>query len=285
MLVLSVAGLVPLVVAAGIAVVAARWPHADPAAPSGRSVTAALAEHPEATDDAGLLRPGSTTVLGLSAAALAVAASAVAVGVLFLLVRSRAGFAGIDLRAARWAGANATATSTSVLRGVTYLGSVVVALPLAAAVGLAEARRVPNRSLPAFLILVEAGQLLLVNLVKVLVDRARPAVNPLAHFSAASFPSGHAATAAATFAALALLLGRRRSARTRVALAGAAAGLTALVACTRVLLGVHWATDVLAGSALGWGWAALCSIAFGGRLLRFAAPVRQVPTAGAPPGS
>ena len=45
-----------------------------------------------------------------------------------------------------------------------------------------------------------------------------------------------------------------------------------IVAGTRVLLGVHWLTDVLAGLAVGWAWFALWSIAFGGRLLDFGAP-------------
>ena len=276
MLVLAVAALVALAVGATVGAVALRWPHADPAAPSGAGVAAEVAEHPGAADGRGRdLDPEGTTILGLSAAAVAVVLGGVAVGVLFLLVRSRAGFSVIDLGPARWADRQATPTSTAVLRVLTHLGSTVVLLPLTVVVGLVEARRLPNRALPAFLLVVQAGQLALANLIKVIVDRARPDIHPLAEFSAASFPSGHTATAAATFAALALVVGRRRTASTRVVLAAAAAGLTALVACTRVLLGVHWTTDVLAGASLGWGWAALCSIAFGGRLLRFGAPVAQ----------
>lgn len=289
MIVLAVAVLVTLVVGAAVGTAARVWPRADPAAPSGRSVASAVAEHAEgATDADGGVGPAGATGLGLGAAALGVVAGGVALGVLFLLVRSHTGFNQMDLAPARWAARHATATSTSVLRVLTYLGSTIFVVPLVVAVGVAELRRVPNRSLPVFLLLVEGGQLLLVNLIKAVVDRARPDIHPLASFTAASFPSGHTATAAATYAALALLLGRRRRPAVRVALAGAAAALTALVAATRVLLGVHWMTDVLAGASLGWGWAAVCSMAFGGRLLRFGAPAEQglaaASTSSAPPG-
>ena len=66
---------------------------------------------------------------------------------------------------------------------------------------------------------------------------------------------------------------RGRSRRTKIVASGIASGVAALVGATRVFLGVHWFTDVLAGLLLGWGWFALCSIAFGGRLLSFGLPV------------
>jgi undecaprenyl-diphosphatase len=43
-----------------------------------------------------------------------------------------------------------------------------------------------------------------------------------------------------------------------------------------VLLDVHWLSDVIAGLTLGWAWFCVCSIAFGGRLLRFGAAAEQV---------
>jgi undecaprenyl-diphosphatase len=71
----------------------------------------------------------------------------------------------------------------------------------------------------------------------------------------------------------ATVLGRRRSPRVKALLAGAAAAIAVAVATSRVLLGVHWFTDVLAGLALGWAWFAVSSIAFGGRVLEFGRPV------------
>jgi len=264
-IVLAVAALVALVVGGGVALAALRWPRVDPASPTVSPVDDA--------DQAGGSDADRVTILGLGVAALAVVACVTLFGLLFLAVRTRTGLGGVDLGSARWAARHANPGAANVLRVLTFLGSTIVALPLVLVVGVIEARRVPNRSIPAFLLLVEGGQLLLVNLVKVLVGRPRPDIDRLISVSHKSFPSGHSATAAATFAALVLLLGRRRGTTTRVVLAAAAAGLTALVASSRVLLGVHWVTDVLAGAALGWGWAALCSIAYGGRLLRFGAPL------------
>jgi undecaprenyl-diphosphatase len=99
----------------------------------------------------------------------------------------------------------------------------------------------------------------------------RPEIDPIAATLGPSFPSGHSSWSAAFFAAAALVLSRGRSRRTTILLAGLAAGLAAAIGASRVLLSVHWLTDVLAGLCLGWAWFAVCAIAFGGRLLRFGA--------------
>ncbi len=77
-------------------------------------------------------------------------------------------------------------------------------------------------------------------------------MNPTAHLLGPSFPSGHTATAAAFWAAAALLLGRGRSQRAHALLAGGAVAIAVAVACSRVFLDVHWFSDVLGGLALGW---------------------------------
>ena len=63
--------------------------------------------------------------------------------------------------------------------------------------------------------------------------------------------------------------------RTRALLAGGAVAIAMGVACSRVLLGVHWMSDVIAGLAFGWAWFGICAIAFGGRFLVLGAPVEQ----------
>ena len=68
----------------------------------------------------------------------------------------------------------------------------------------------------------------------------------------------------------------------RALLAGTAGGIAVAVASSRVLLDVHWLSDVIAGLMLGWAWFALCAIAFGGRRLHFAEPAEQAARAGPP---
>lgn len=155
---------------------------------------------------------------------------------------------------------------------------------VALAAAIVELVRTRVREVFLFLLVVVGGQVLLTNLTKSIVDRPRPDIARLTGFSGSSFPSGHAATAAATFAAVAFLVGRGRNQWVKAIAAGVAFGIATAVATTRVLLGVHWFTDVLAGLALGWGWFALCSIAFGGRVLRFGRPVAVAQVAAeAPP--
>jgi len=233
-------------------------------------------------------RRDSSTLTGLAlTTAVGIGALAAAgVGLLLAMVRANNGFASFDRSIAHFAADHATRWSTDILRFLSNGGGTMGVITAGLIVAVVEYRRHPSVAVPAFLALVIGGQFALSNLIKLFVDRARPAIDQLTGFASTSFPSGHATAAAATFAACGFLLGRGRSRRTRALLAGGAATVAVIVAGTRVFLGVHWFTDVLAGLLVGWGWFALCSIAFGGQLLRFGAPVvaaehvAERPTAG-----
>jgi membrane-associated phospholipid phosphatase len=246
-----------------------RWPAADPAAEASDAVRQAL-QHKRGK---GLLRarldPSAVTGLALTVASICVVVGGVVAGILFYLVRSRTGVPRVDSEVANWAAAHATGLSTTILRAVTLLGSTPVVIAVSLVVGAIEFRRLRSRSLWLFLTLAVGGEVLIVNLIKAGVMRARPAIDQLASFGGSSFPSGHTAAAAACYAALALVISRGRTPAIRAGLAGIAAGIAVGVGISRMLLGVHWFTDVVAGLAIGWAWFALCAIATGGRLLRF----------------
>jgi membrane-associated phospholipid phosphatase len=204
------------------------------------------------------------------------------ISLLALLVRRSEALADLDSAAARWAQHHTGELTHRILDGVTSLASTPGVIVIAIVVGLIEWLRVPSRWIPVFLLVVTIGDSLVTNAVKSLVDRARPAIDPVAATLGPSFPSGHSSTAAALFAALALLAGRQRSAEARAALVGLAVGLAVAVACSRVLLDLHWVSDVVAGLALGWGWFAVCAVAFGGWLLRLGAPIEKAAQVGEP---
>jgi len=96
-------------------------------------------------------------------------------------------------------------------------------------------------------------------LLKLGFDRPRPdLVAHLSHASSSSFPSGHAMLAAVTYLTLGVLLTRaHKQRRTKIIVMTYAIVLTVLIGLSRIYLGVHWPTDVMAGWALGAAWAAL----------------------------
>jgi membrane-associated phospholipid phosphatase len=251
-----------------------RHPGIDPASARGSTVVAhELARHTRWQRALARLDPSTETGLLLTLGLIILVVGGVVLGGLALLVRTNSDLLRVDRSVAPWGEQHMTSLAHSVLDFVTSFGSTGVIVGFTVAVFVVEVVRRPSRWLPVFLLTVTIGQTLLSTQIKDLVDRIRPTANPIAHTLGPSFPSGHTTGAAACFAAFALVLGRGRSRNTQALLAGAAVFVACAVAASRVLLGVHWLTDVLGGLALGWAWFAVCSIAFGGRLLRFGAPV------------
>lgn len=272
--------LLTLVAGAGIVVgglvvlVARRWPKIEAPRLSGETIAKQVRERPNLARH--LRRhfdPRTEVGVALIVATVVASAAAVGIGVILAMVRNHFGIASLDVRLARFGARNATLRSTDVQRAISTIGGTTGVIVVAVSAGAVELVRRPNRAVLPFLTLVVGGQFALSNGIKYVVERARPDINRLTGFAGASFPSGHSTAAAATLAAVALVMTRGRSRRTKMLAAAIAAGVAAMVGMTRVFLGVHWFTDVVAGLLLGWGWFALCSIAFGARLLSFGLPV------------
>ena len=223
----------------------------------------------------GRLDPATATGLALTLALGLAIVGGLLVGAFAYLVRSSETLVDLDNSIGRWGVDHASSWSTEALQLVTELGSSLLIVPATLLLAVVEYRRVPNKWMPVFLAAVVAGEIILVNTIKALLDRLRPDFYEITETLGPSFPSGHAGLAAAFYAAAALVLARKRSSRTRSLLAGGAVAIAVAVACSRVLLGVHWMSDVIAGLAFGWAWFGMCAIAFGGRFLVLGAPVEQ----------
>jgi len=265
-----------LVVGAAVALLAYRWPVIAAPKVSGETIASGVEEHARFVDH---LRkrfdPKTATGVALIIATVLVLASAVGIGLVVAMIRTHAGLAAWDLKFANYGAQHASHSATVVMKDISMLASTPVVIVLTLVVTIVATIRHPSKALPIFMVLVVAGQSALSNSIKYLVERARPDIDRLTGAAGSSFPSGHSTAAAATFAAIALVLTRNKSRKVKIAGAAIAAGLAAMVASTRVLLGVHWLTDVVAGLLLGWGWFTVCSIAFGGRLLTFGQPVEK----------
>jgi undecaprenyl-diphosphatase len=142
----------------------------------------------------------------------------------------------------------------AVARVVTRLGNAYILLPLSLAFLLLVAARCGRRPALAYFLLILSGRLL-VELQKDAIARPRP--DPAGRLDAVtsfSFPSAHAADSMVAWLGLALIAAPPRLRPVAVA---AALALVFLVGLTRLVLAVHWPSDVIGGWAFGAAWTLL----------------------------
>lgn len=145
---------------------------------------------------------------------------------------------------------------------VTALGGpTVLTIVLLSSLGYLVLRRRYDEV--ALVIVASVGGAALSVGLKELFGRGRPDVVPrLVHVNGLSFPSGHSMVALVIYLTLGALLARFAAPRrVRVYLMANALSLTVLIGVTRICLGVHYPTDVLAGWSAGLAWALLCWLA------------------------
>jgi undecaprenyl-diphosphatase len=154
---------------------------------------------------------------------------------------------------ARWRGPLAV----DVARDASLFGRGWVLLVVAVASGWLL-RRGGRATTPLWSVLVA---IVSQNLIKVIVRRPRPHVHHLEHVTSWSFPSGHATESTALLAALVVAAWPlTRTPWKRGAMVGAALAAEFVIAASRLVLGVHYPTDVVAGFLLGVCTAALAVV-------------------------
>lgn len=145
------------------------------------------------------------------------------------------------------------------MRDITALGSAAVLIYITA-IAIIYLCLIRRWGPALFVFASVAGAQVLSSLLKLGIDRPRPdLVSHLAQVQTMSFPSGHAMLAAVTYLTLGVVLARVVPGRATTVFVFFVAILTALlVGISRIYLGVHWPSDVLAGWSAGFAWATLC---------------------------
>ncbi len=153
-------------------------------------------------------------------------------------------------------------TLVSVIKAITWLGSDGVLWSVIGACAITLAIRKRWR-LAIYLLVTGAGALVLDPVLKSLVGRLRPVVaHPIAHGIGNSFPSGHSLGSMVCYGAVLLVFLPAARGRWRVAFIAVIATLVALIGISRILLGVHYVSDVLGGWAIGIAWLGVTASAF-----------------------
>jgi membrane-associated phospholipid phosphatase len=160
-----------------------------------------------------------------------------------------------DVEFARWLHEHSSTWLVDFFKVVTLAGNSAVLGVIVVAVGFVLLRR--GRANDAVLLILAFGGSAAVNaLLKLIFHRPRPEL-AFVHLDTYSFPSGHAAVSSATFTTMAYLLARRQhSTAARIWIGLGAAAAIALVGFSRLYLGAHYLSDVLAGISFGIAWAA-----------------------------
>lgn len=146
-------------------------------------------------------------------------------------------------------------------RDVTALGSPVV-LGLFVFISSTFLHLINRRRLSFFMLTVAVGGTLIVTLLKEAFARPRPEFAPenLLVYTA-SFPSGHAMISAVVYLTLGVLIARiMPNVRLKLYAVTISILITGIVGISRVYLGAHWPSDVLAGWAIGAAWASACGV-------------------------
>lgn len=195
-------------------------------------------------------------VAGVVLSFAAVLAATIGAGELLGLAERPDGSTAFDRSITSWFVDHRASSLTTVARALSTVGSQKVLVPLVAVVAIAlMARRAARPAV--LLVVIWVGAIELYALAKHVVDRPRPPMHLwLTSVSSSAFPSGHATQSLSTYAALALVAAAVAPIARRPALALAAV-VAAGVGLSRVYLGVHWATDVLAGWLAAACWVAL----------------------------
>jgi undecaprenyl-diphosphatase len=158
-----------------------------------------------------------------------------------------------------WIGRYRTSLLDSVMLEITALGTGTVVMMVVFVAGLFLWLNQHKHS-AGLLVVATLGGLLLNNLLKAGFGRPRPDVIAWStHASFYSFPSGHAMSATVVYSTVAYLAARlQRTRKARVAMMATAFIVILLICASRLYLGVHYPSDVLAGMVIGLAWAGFC---------------------------
>jgi undecaprenyl-diphosphatase len=183
----------------------------------------------------------------------------------------------LDGAVATWLHTHATGFSTGVLGAVTLLGGarVLLAVTLVAVLALVLRRRLAHATLLGAAL---AGGEGLNWALKAAFERPRPSFSdPLATAAGFSFPSGHAMVSLTVYGALAFVIASSvESRRARALILVSALALVLAIGFSRVYLGVHYVSDVLAAYSAGLAWLTLCPLTLlGASILRSQTRGRQ----------